>query len=134
MLFVLILGKMIKVAVATDDGKTISEKHFGSADFYLIYDMEKIKLLEKRENTSIEEKGHGNPEKARSVSNLLKDVDVLLGFAMGQNIVRIRKRFVPVISRIKDIKKALDVLKQKSDEIEAQLNEKEKKVLFLRKI
>ncbi len=52
---------------------------------------------------------------------------------MGKNIVRIRKKFVP-ISRIRDIKKALDVLKQKNDEIEAQLNEKEKRLLFLRKI
>ncbi len=63
MLFVLIIGKMAKIAVATDDGRTLSEKHFGSAGFYLIYvlEKEKIKLLEKRDNTSIEEKEHGDP-------------------------------------------------------------------------
>ena len=104
----------IKVAIATDDGKTLTAEHFGSAKHYLIYSFDlnngELNYLNKIDNTTREEETHGDPEKAKEVSALFADTPVLVSFAMGPNIIRIRKKFVPVISREKDIAAMLPLL------------------------
>ena len=37
--------KKLKVAFATDDGKTFMDRHFGDAEYYYIYEMIKLKCL-----------------------------------------------------------------------------------------
>ncbi|MEA3457690.1 MAG: NifB/NifX family molybdenum-iron cluster-binding protein [Candidatus Thermoplasmatota archaeon] len=115
------MGDRIKIACATDDEIHLTKDHFGSAKFYLIYELDKatkqVSFIEKIVNSSPEEKEHGDPKKARSVSSILKDAKVLLCCAMGKNVVRMRKKYCPVISRETNIKKALLLLKEKYDEL-----------------
>jgi len=125
------MGRVVRIACATDDGVHLTKEHFGSAKFYLIYELDgaakQISFVEKIENTSPEEQEHGDPKKARSVSSILKDAKVLLCCAMGKNVVRMRKQYCPVISKETYIEKALDLLKEKYDvlvqEIERQPGE-----------
>jgi predicted Fe-Mo cluster-binding NifX family protein len=116
----------IKIACATDDEIGLSKDHFGSARVYLIYELNcetgEMTFLEKINNTTEEERGHGDPVKAKGVSGLMKGIDVLVGLAMGTNIARIRKNFVPVISRKKDIVETLEKLKEKVSNIRAEID------------
>ena len=126
----------IRFAIATDDGDTISTEHFGSAKFYLVYSIslggKEPTFLKKVINTSKEEEHHGDPEKAKEVAALFKDIPVLVGFAMGLNITRMRKKFVPVISRERDIQKTLELIKKALPEINNSLNaDGEKKIVYL---
>ena len=104
---------MIKIACATDDGKNFTKVHFGSAKYYLIFKYEeyenRFKFVSKIENIPFEEKKDGDPEKANHVSNILKkeSVNVIANKAIGPNIVRMRKKYVPVISSINNIEEAL---------------------------
>lgn len=109
----------IRIACATDDGKNLIKEHFGDASLFMIYEMDvdtgSYEFIERIENRSPEEKKHGDPAKAKSISEILDGPQVLLAYAMGTNIVRIRKKFCPVISREVDIEKALEELKGKLD-------------------
>ena len=93
----------VQIACGTDDGKELTREHFGSAKYYLVYildsETKEVNLMKKIENITAEEERHGDPKKAKSVSQLMRGIEVLVGLAMGPNIVRIRKSFVPVISR-----------------------------------
>ena len=129
----------IKIACATDDERELSKDHFGSAKFYLIYELHcetgEITFLEKIINTTEEERGHGDPEKAQGISGLMKEIDVLVGLVMGTNITRIRKRFVPIISRKKDIGETLEKLKEKVSHIMTEIDKakgEERSVIILR--
>ncbi|HHE76612.1 MAG TPA: hypothetical protein ENL27_01355 [Candidatus Parcubacteria bacterium] len=119
------MKKEIYIACATDDGENFSKEHFGSADFYLIYSLNlkngKLKFVSRRENKSIKEKAHGDPEKAKSVAKLFKDVQILMAKVMGPNILIIRKKFIPVISNEESISKAINRLKKKIDLIKKNL-------------
>ena len=125
----------VKIACGTDDGINFANEHFGSAKFYLLFELNlnngSIKEAGKILNTSIEEKEHGDPKKAASVSEMLKDVQVLVGFVMGPNIVRMRKRFVPIVSREKNIRRSLERVSKLADEIKAELNKKGDKKVFI---
>ncbi len=105
-----------KIACGTDDSQNFTTEHFGDSKYFLIYECDseigKIVFLEKRKNNSEEEEKHGDPKKAKGISEILKEVPVLLAFAMGPNIVRMRKKFVPIISKEKDIKKTLEKFKE----------------------
>jgi len=134
-------GKMtnqVNIACGTDDGVNFTDEHFGSAKFYLIYTLDletrELRYTKKIENTSPQEEVHGDPIKAHSISELLKDVQVLMGSVMGPNIVRIRKRFTPVISRGKNIEDAIKKLKEKASIIKKNLKiptGKDKKTVYI---
>ena len=79
----------MKVAVATDDKKTIRRGHFGDAEVYVIFTVENGEIVnrEERENPYTDEKlgitEHNLPHKARLILEFLKDCDVFIGRAMG---------------------------------------------------
>ena len=121
---------MIKIACATNYGNNFIKDHFGSAKKYLIFEINEndflnknsedkiidlnnfdkfFKLIDEVSNIPFEEKMDGDPEKAKTISQLLKPlgVNVLINKAMGPNIVRMRKQFVCVITNINDIKETL---------------------------
>lgn len=130
--------KTLSIACGSDDGVNFTNEHFGSAKFYLLYSLNlntgSIKYTKKLANTSVSETFHGDPAKASSVSELLDGVQVIVGLAMGSNVVRMRKRFVPVISREKNIKLALEKLKGKLDSIRENLDiptGKDKSLIFI---
>ncbi len=120
---------MIRVACATDDERNLTSEHFGSARIYMMYEMDPrsgmVTFIESIDNTSEEEKEHGDPNKARSVSEIIKDSHVLLCRAMGKNLTRMRKNYSPVISGETDIEKALELLRNKLDILSVEI-EKEK--------
>ena len=129
----------ILFACGTDDGKTLTDEHFGSASFYMIFSMDgdsgKIEFVRRMENTSPEERMHGDPQKAKYLSQMLKDIPVLVAFAMGPNITRMRKRFVPVISRVREIEKALEVLPRYREEIIEEMGKPEgedRRIIYLK--
>ena len=128
----------IKIAFGTDDGKELTKEHFGSAKYYLVYALDtktkEISFIKKMDNKTPEEEKHGDPKKAKEVSQLMKDTKVLVGLVMGPNIIRMRKKFVPVISREKNIEKAIELLKNKIAEIGKELKKPEgedKEVIYL---
>ncbi len=126
----------VKAAIATDDGKTLTTEHFGSAKRYLIYSLDFSKqavgYLGEIANTTKEEETHGDPEKAKEVSELFAGIPVLVGFAMGPNIVRIRKKFVPVISRERGIAQTVALLKGALPAIKKGLQEAgDKSIIYL---
>ncbi len=126
---------IMKFAFATDDGENFTREHFGSAEYYLIYeyDGEELKFMERIANTTGEEEKHGDEEKARRVMNLMRDkaIKVFVASVMGPNITIIRKRFVPVISRINNIEEAIK--RMNFDEIaEEARREGEKRIIYIR--
>ncbi len=121
-------------AFATDDGDTLKDDgHFGNAEYYSIYriNSDKADFIEKRKNTKIEEdesKIHGDPNKAKSVSFVLKGINVLVSKRFGPNITRIIKKFSCVVIRegflIKDVVK---LVRANLDSITAEYQKGEKR-------
>lgn len=111
---------MITVACATDDGSNFSEKHFGDAEGYKIFEVsgEGEKYLETMENITVScierDEIHGDPVKAKHVMMLLKEkgVQVLINRKFGPNIQRIKIRFLPVITRKTNIEDGLLQIKE----------------------
>ena len=130
--------KAIIIACATDDGIFLADCHFGEARKYLIYRIENDKkiFIGKLENTSRQERigqSHGDAEKAFDVKSILKgrDVNVILGHKIGPNITRMRKHFVPVVSREREIEKALGSVIEKYDVILAEYDESNRRHFVL---
>ena len=106
----------LKVAFATDNGKTFMGRHFGDAEYYYIYeiDNENAEFIKKISNTTEEEEDvHADPKKAKSIAKLLKQeqVQILVSKIFGPNIVRIKKKFVCILIKEKSIKNSIDIIK-----------------------
>ena len=119
------------IAFSTTDAKMLANSHFGDAHLYPVYEIskEKIKLLEIVENLTQKnkEKIHGDPKKAKGISQILKPrhVQVLCAKQFGKNIERMRKNFVPVFVRVDTVDEALLIVQQNLDKIEIQWNKNE---------
>ena len=111
-------------AFASDEGEDFSVSHFGDAEFYLLYVIgnDKIEYLERIHNTSIRSETHGAPEKAKSVTSILKkkNVQVLVSRRFGPNIKRIKAHFVPVVVRRRRIQEALPIVRDNLAAIEGE--------------
>ncbi len=85
----------IKVAFATDDGKSFMGRHFGDAEHYYIYEIDNnnANFIKKIDNTTEEEKMHADPKKAKGITSLLNEenVNVVVSKVFGPNINRIKK-------------------------------------------
>ena len=105
-------------AIATDDGITTNQRHFGDAAIYNIYeiDEEGHRFLKKIDNSSeIEEESHADPRKARSVAEMLsaENVNIAVAQVFGPNLKRIKSKFVCII--VKDLEISAVIQKVKSD-------------------
>ena len=131
------IKEVILFAIGTDDGKTIkSGDHVGMSKFYQIWKYLDGKLIfkEKRENIKYEENEsevHGDPQKAEKVASVLKGVSVIVGKMFGPNIIRLKNKFVPVVIREPNIKKAVKIIEENINEIIEEKNKKEKTGLVL---
>ncbi|HHE45937.1 MAG TPA: 4Fe-4S dicluster domain-containing protein [Candidatus Moranbacteria bacterium] len=129
--------KKIVFAIGTDDGKTLKEdNHVGMSVYYSIYEYAngKLDFKERRKNIKYEENEkleHGDPNKARKVSSVLKGVDVIVGKRIGPNIARIKKQFVPTVIRTNSIKKALEIIKENIAKIIIEKDKKERVGIIL---
>jgi len=78
----------MKIAVGSDDKKTIRKGHFGESKFYLIFEVlnGEIKTEELRENPrDLEQNHHG---KATDILELLSDCGIFMGRSMGKKSMR----------------------------------------------
>jgi len=130
----------IKLACGTDNGTEFTNEHFGSSKYFLIYDFDletkDLRFLKRKENSTQEEEKHGDIKKAKSVSELLKNVFALVAFRYGPNIIRIKKRFVPIISREKNIEKTLNKVKLYSNKIKTEIEKEkgiDKEIIYIKK-
>ncbi len=106
----------LKVAFATDDGKTFMSRHFGDAEYYYIYeiDNENTEFIKKISNTTEEEEDvHADPKKAKSIAKLLRQeqVQTLVSKIFGPNIVRIKKKFVCILIKENSIENSIEIIK-----------------------
>lgn len=124
------------IACGSNDMVNFTKEHFGESKYFLIYDINKkdYKLLEKIKNTSPEEKVHGDPKKAKFIADILnsRNVKAVFAYAIGPNVVRMRKKFVPIISRIPNIAEALDKLKEHIEEVENEYNNEIKNIIYIK--
>jgi hypothetical protein len=133
------INENLTIAIGTDDKKEIKQSdHIGMSKYFQIwkYSFEKNDLIfiETRENIKYkedEERIHGDPGKAKAVSSVLDDVDVIVGRIMGPNIVRLRDRFVAAIVREPKIKKAIEIIKENINEIIEEKHGKERRGIIL---
>ncbi len=108
-------------AFATDDGNTFMNRHFGDAQQYVIYKITptEARLIKAIGNTSEEERQHADPNKARSVGQLLKrdNVQLLASKKFGGNIQRMKQQFLCVLMNDKSIPDAVKRIQQNFDTI-----------------
>lgn len=90
-------------AFASDDGKHLTNEHFGEAKEYLIYRLSnnEAKYIDVVKNIPVDEEMHADPRKANGIAKLLKtfDVNVIVNQAFGANVNRMNKKFVCIISK-----------------------------------
>ena len=95
----------IRIALATDDGTSFTDHHFGDALYYDIYDIQENseRFIKRIENTvkEDEEKTHGEQKKAQGIMGLLKQEGVqgAVSRVFGPNIKHIRHFFVCIVIR-----------------------------------
>ncbi|QEE14814.1 hypothetical protein DSAG12_00631 [Promethearchaeum syntrophicum] len=126
----------IKIAIGVGEQDEIFNKgHFGESKKFFVYQYnihsKKLELLNSYTNTSPEEKKHADPDKARNVSSIIGEVDCILAHALGQNIIRMRKKYLILISRSLYIKEALNKFPENIELILQEMAKKneERKVL-----
>jgi len=118
------------VAFGTDDGENLNNDHVGMAQYFYVYEFSngREKLVEKRENTRFEGNEtmkHGDPEKAKATSSVLKGVDVLVGRKFGPNLPRLVRKFVCVLVRTNTITSAIEAIHNNMDKILEERNKEE---------
>ncbi len=114
--------KKLRVALGSDDGKSILPDHMGQAKDFYVFDISEdgsSVLVDVRKNTSPKESRHGLDEKRVSVMEILEDCDVFLASRMSPNFVKLRDRtkFQPVISKISDIEESMKLLAANFDHL-----------------
>jgi ferredoxin len=101
-------------AVAVDSQETLSVRHFGSAEAYLLYrhHADGFESLTRVRNETLDEVEEGAAAKAGSVKDLLDShgVHVVVGGCFGPNIKRIVRHFVPVMDDPAPVDVVLDHL------------------------
>ena len=109
----------IIAAIGLKNDKELTDKHFGDSAYFDVYELTHINIIKiKRvKNVKIEERMHGDPKKASAIGTLLKDTDILVAFRMGPNILRMKKKFVPVIINSQNIEKIKTTLIENYDKI-----------------
>ncbi len=92
----------LRVAVATNDGKSFVDRHFGDADFYDVYEVSRDGWthVHRLTNRVEEETGHADPQKAKGIAKMLhgQSVQVALTQAFGPNLERIKSKFVCILT------------------------------------
>jgi predicted Fe-Mo cluster-binding NifX family protein len=132
----------IRIAIATDDGNTCIERHFGDAQYYYLYDIDDhgVHFIDTLKNTvDIEEQEstHGDPRKASGIGGLLKkfQVNTAVSKVFGPNIKRLQKQYACILVAADDIPVVLEILVQEKERIITELEKGENRSpVDLRKI
>ncbi len=109
----------LKIALATDNGIEFAAKHFGEANKYYIFEIDnnKAEYIKSIKNSSVKERMHADPAKAKSIVKILKGESVIaaVNIEFGPNIKRVKKHLVPVVIKEKNLDKALKQLIENYD-------------------
>jgi transcriptional regulator with XRE-family HTH domain/predicted Fe-Mo cluster-binding NifX family protein len=115
----------MKIALITDDGKTISQ-HFGRAAYYLVMTIEDGKIVEREmrdkmghthipgstDKEAVEAGGHGmgavSHSKHVSMAEVIADCKVLLCGGMGRGAYQSMEKLniTPIVSELRDVEEA----------------------------
>jgi predicted Fe-Mo cluster-binding NifX family protein len=124
----------MKIAVGSDDQKTIRKGHFGDSRYFLIFETNdgQIAGREVIENPHSDEDGddkvhhHG---KAASIWNTLRGVEVFIGRSMGRQSVAklVEKGVTPLLTKIEDVEEAVQAFLQNQMESFYHFDTEEKK-------
>ena len=123
------------LAIATNDEKELITDHFGEAEKYMIYKLkdEEFTYIKTIKNESIEEEhddGHGDPEKAKSVKQLLlpHKINLVSSIYFGPNIKRMKKNFLPIkVRNVTTIVQAIELLTQNLTLLKPEYNKGEQR-------
>ncbi len=121
----------LTIAFSTSDGKNLANTHFGDATLFPVYEVseDKITFIKMIENSTEkdEEKIHGDPKKAKNITQIFKPlgVQIICAKQFGKNILRMSKNFVPVLVGVNTVEEALIKIKQNLNKIEIQWNKGE---------
>jgi predicted Fe-Mo cluster-binding NifX family protein len=104
----------MKIAIGTDDKKTIRKGHFGESRYYLVIEILNAQIVGKelRENPYLEsgksKKNHGQPEE---IISLLDDCSLFMARGMGKkSLTEISSRKIDCIfTNIDDINRAVSL-------------------------
>ncbi len=104
--------KKIVTALGLENNTELTDEHFGNSAYFGIYELteDSIRYIKRIDNVKVEERMHGDPNKAGVIGNLLKEVDALVAFRMGSNVLRMKKKFVSVIVNTRSVEKVKAVL------------------------
>ena len=106
----------MKVAFATDDGEIFMDRHFGDAEYYDVYEIDKDKseFIKRIINTTEEENIHTDPKKAKGIVGLFKgeNIKVVVSKVFGPNIKRIKKKFVCILMNDNSISESIRNIQQ----------------------
>ena len=135
--------EQVKIAIATDQEKRLTNEHFGDAKQYIVYQIDKhsIKKIGIIKNTTELEKEHehlhGDSSKAQGIGKLMKNnnIQVLVGKVFGPNIKRMLKDFIIVLVNDENSDLAAERIRQNFDKIiENMQNKENRQHINLRKI
>jgi predicted Fe-Mo cluster-binding NifX family protein len=115
----------MKIAVITDDGKTIS-RHFGRARYYLVAEIDNGEIInremrDKLGHSHFVKEGHGHSEgqghgldaashdKHNRMANAIADCEALICGGMGMGAYRSMQQFniTPIVTSMTDIDEAM---------------------------
>ena len=100
----------MKVAIASDDGKTISY-HFGRAAGFVVFEIQNGKITgrEYRKNIGKHSEEHGSCDHAAMIKNL-KDCSVMISHGMGQRIYddMVKSGIEPIVTEEDSVDKAIE--------------------------
>ncbi|RLD14680.1 hypothetical protein DRI50_05045 [candidate division KSB1 bacterium] len=103
----------MKIAIGTDDLKTIRSRHFGESKYFKIFDVRDVKVVETKviENVYLSQDDgtshhHGN---AKEIMQLLSDCQIFIARSMGMHSIPklVQKGVQPLITKMTDIEQAL---------------------------
>jgi len=120
----------MKLAVGTDDQKTIRRGHFGESKYYLIYEILNGEIYSKswRINPFAAGKEHQHGQ-AKNIMELLHDCQIFLGRSMGKKSLPqiAAKNIDAIITSIENIEEAVNLYLQGKDELFRYYNSQSRK-------
>lgn len=103
----------MKIAIGTDDLKTIRSGHFGESRYYKIFEINdgQIASTEIRENPEINNEHGGEHQhgKAKQIMQILSDCNVFIARSMGMHSIPklVKKGVHPIITKEDDIEQTI---------------------------
>ncbi len=125
----------LKVAIGSNDGKSINKGHMGESKYfyiYEVYDNGNFREIDKRINNTPEEKKHADENKRNKAIEIFKDCDVIVGKMLSPNFLKIAEntKYQPVVINRNSIKDIMDELHKIFNDIQEKVERRRKGETF----